>query len=51
MLIERTREKRKESLWTKLGGFLTTIAKGIEFFADELQYETIEKEIKEVKHE
>ena len=46
-LFERTKEKRAESLLTKLGEVLGVIAKGLNALADELQYKIVEKEVKQ----
>jgi len=45
MLIERTKVKRKESILTFLGEGLEGLGKFISKIADELLYETTEKEI------
>jgi len=47
MLIERTKEKRTESLLTKLGEVLRTVARGLTAVADELQYKVVEREVKQ----
>ena len=51
MLIERTQIKRKEGILPKLGRFISVFALGLTYISEEMQYETEEKEIKEVKHE
>ena len=45
MLIERTKTKRKESMLTFLGEGLEGLGKFISKIADELLYETTEKEV------
>ena len=45
MLIERTKVKRKESLLTNLGRFISVLSQGLTYLSDELQYEIVEKEV------
>ena len=47
MLIERTKVKRKKSIMTVLGAFIGSVAKMLDFFADMLQNEIEEKEVKQ----
>lgn len=46
MLIERTKEKRKESMMTAIGEILSQISKWLMVLSDEMCYTTVEKEVK-----
>jgi hypothetical protein len=47
MMYEKIKTRRKEGISTKIGGFLGSIARMLDFFADMLQYEIEEREVKQ----
>ena len=46
MLIERTKEKKPDSMMTQIGSLIEIFANGLKLLAEEMQYKFVDKEVK-----